>query len=451
MFLTSPEHETWHADVPKSSRKATAAGVALLAICSMGFGSWAAVAPLEGAVVASGRFVATGQNKQLQHLEGGIISEILVSEGEIVEAGQTLVRLDATDVGAKARRLEIRALRLAISRARLEAEIAGRDTFAIPASRKTALQSPEIEGILERQKVELIAGRKRLIAEEDVLKKEIAGLTQSILGYERQAEATQERLTYFQEELTAKQSLFDRALVRRSDLLQLKRAEASLHGEIGQVRSRIADSRERIARAEKQIVTLHSTAHQNAIEKLRSVETDLDDVEEQLRAARTALQRIEITAPVKGAIVKINRHTDGAVVAPGEVVLELLPLDAGLVIEARISPTEIAQVQVGQAANIRLSALNRRSTPIVSGKVTYLSADTIREGGSPARGGEGSGRESFVVRVQLDNSYRELIGHDFRPTPGMPADVYIKTEARTFFEYLMRPVFDSFSRAFREA
>lgn len=450
MILNSNELDNWHANVPKSSRNATHGGLALLAICVFGFGLWGGIAPIEGAIVTSGRFVANGQNKQLQHLEGGIVEAILVSEGQVVSVDQPLVRLDDTQVAARVRRLELRSNRLAISRARLEAQIDGRATLELPERLKPGQIDKQTAEMIDRQRVELNADNSRLTAEEDVLKKEISSLEKSIAGFEDQANSTQQRLVYFEEEIEAKQSLFERALVRRSDLLQLKRAESNLHGEMAQIRGRIADSRERVARAQKQIVSLRTVSRQKAIEELRRVETDLDDVDEQLNSARKALKRTVLTAPVKGVIVRINRHTNGAVVAPGEVILEILPLDAELVIEARVAPAEITQVQVGQAANVRLSALNRRSTPIVGGKVSYVSADAIGERPDLNGSSAGHSRDSFVVRVHLDGDYRMQIGEGFEPSPGMPADLYIKTKARTFFGYLMRPVFDSFSRAFRE-
>ena len=187
------------------------------------------------------------------------------------------------------------------------------------------------------------------------------------------------------------------------------------------------------------------------MEELRQTELDLDDVKEQIRATRDVVERTEIRAPVRGIVVKLNRHTPGGVVGPGDVILELLPVDDELVIEARVNPTDITHVKGGQDALVRLSALNQRLTPMIEGKVVYVSADTV-----PAQAPRGqsdteiSRRDTFIVRVRIDERDARAKIENFRSTPGMPADLYIKTGERTFFNYMMRPVFDSFSRAFRE-
>lgn len=451
MSYDSTDIDRWHRDVPKSSRAAVVAGFVLLAVFGFGFGTWAALAPLEGAVVAHGTFVATSQNKNVQHLEGGILRQVFVKEGDLVEAGQVLARFDDTNAYARLRRLELRAWRLVISRARLEAEIEGKGELAVPVALASTAETPEIAAMLSRQRIELAARRTKLAAEQDVLRKEIAGLQESIAGYKVQLAATNTRVTLFGEELAAKKQLYERELARKTDLLALQRAEVSLHGEIGQLTGRIADAQERIARAEQQITSLHSTAIQKAIEELRQAETEIDDIAEQIRAANDIVQRVDVRAPLRGAVVKINHHSVGGVVGPGEVILELLPVNDELVIEARISPSEVAQVKTGQQAHVRLTALKQRLTPIVAAEVVYLSPDTVAEATARPRGSEPPARrDTFVVRMKLDPADKFVRSSQAHITPGMPADVYIKTEERTFFEYILRPVFDSFSRAFRE-
>ena len=196
---------------------------------------------------------------------------------------------------------------------------------------------------------------------------------------------------------------------------------------------------------------MRSAAIQKAIEELRATETELDDVQEQARAAEDVVERIEVRAPVRGIVVKLHQHTPGGVIAAGAVILEMLPVNDELIIEARINPSEIWHVKAGQRALVKLSALNQRVTPMIEGKVIYLSADAIGQiNGSARTEREPQTRPSYVVRVRLDQRdvHRQI--RDFRPTPGMPADVFIKTGERTFFDYIMRPVLDSFARAFRE-
>jgi HlyD family type I secretion membrane fusion protein len=214
---------------------------------------------------------------------------------------------------------------------------------------------------------------------------------------------------------------------------------------------RIADSHERIARANQRIAHLHSAAMKEAVQTLRETETELDDVEEQIRAAQDVLERIEVRAPVRGIVVKRHFHTPGGVVAPGAVILELLPMEEELIIEAQVNPTDISHVAVGQPALARLSALNQRITPMIEAKVVYLSADALAQQAPLTKSGQDTRKEFYVVRVRLDEGDLRHRMDRFRPTPGMPADIYIKTEERTFFQYIMRPVLDSVSRAFRES
>lgn len=447
-----PSIDQWHRGVPTSVRLPTLLGMVILLVCVGGFGVWAAIAPLDGAVVVSGSFVATGQNKQVQHLEGGILRDILIKEGDLVESDQPLLRLDATAADAKLRRLVLRKYRLIIMKTRLEAELVPQAALQMPESLAAEAADPEVKAIFDRQVAELRARRDKQSTEEKVLRKEIAGLQESIGGYTAQAQSTKRRLALFAEELQDKQGLLARQLARKSEVLSVQRAEAALAGELGELTARTADARERISRAEQQIAQLHSAATQKAIEELRATETELDDVQEQIRGARDVVERIEVRAPVRGIVVKLHQHTPGGVIAAGAVILELLPVNNEVIIEARLNPSEIAHVKTGQPAFVRLSALNQRLTPMIEGKVIYLSADAVAAQFSARTKAEQEPpqRPSYVLRVRLDEQDVHSKIEAFRPTPGMPADVFIKTGERTFFDYIMRPVLDSFSRAFRE-
>lgn len=237
------------------------------------------------------------------------------------------------------------------------------------------------------------------------------------------------------------------------EVLALQRAEAGLVGDRGELMGRIADSQERIARARQRITQLRAEALQRTIEELRQTETQLDDVEGEIQAAQDVVARVDVRAPVSGVVVRLHFHTAGGVIGPGATILELLPLKDELQIEARLNPTDISYVHNGQSALARLTALNKRVTPMIAAKVVYLSADAVEtqqvaidraSAGLERRG------DSYVVRIKLDDEdVRQRIA-GFRPTPGMPADVYIKTGERSFLEYIMRPVMDTFARSFRE-
>ncbi len=451
MTVAPPNMDDWHRGVPTGMRRPLAAGALILLLCVGGFGAWSMIAPLEGAVVVSGTFVATGQNKHVQHLEGGILREVLAKEGDLVEANQPLLRLDSTGASSRLRRLELKSYRALVMKARLEAELKDKDSFEMPVELAADAADPEIRSIYDRQIVELSARRFKRLTEERVLRKEIAGLQESIAGYTAQAKSTTRRLDLFGEELKDKQQLLAQQLVRRTDILALQRSEAALTGELGELTARMADARERMARAEQQIAQLQSAAMQKSIEEMRATESELDDLQEQIRAARDVVDRTELRAPVRGIIVKLNQHTAGGVVGAGAVILELVPVNDELLIEARLNPSEIWHVKRGQDALVRLSALNQRLTPMVEGKVSYLSADAVATQYARTKAEQDvPQRPTYVVRVRLDEAVVRTKLLDFKPTPGMPADVFIKTGERTFFDYIMRPVWDSFSRAFRE-
>jgi membrane fusion protein, type I secretion system len=451
MLGAYPGMDAWQRDVPRDVRWPAIMGIAALSLGMLAFIAWAVFAPLDGAVVASGSFVATGQNKQVQHLEGGIIRDLLIGEGDLVEAGQTAVRLDETPAKAKLRRLVLRKYRLIAMQARLEAQMQSKDDFEMPAALAKQIDDPEVQTIFDRQKAELQARRAKRMDEEEVLRKEILGLQESIQGYLSQVGSVERRTTLFGEELRDKKSLLERQLTRKTDVIALERAQASLDGDRGELMARIADSKERIARAEQQVAQLRSAAMQKSIEELRETESELDDIQEQARAQQDVLERVDVRAPVRGIVVKLFHHARGAVVAPGSIILELLPVNDELIIESRVNPSDISHVKEGQDALVRLTALNQRITPVIAGKVIYVSADAVAEQ-EPQRQADSmtTGRHSFIVRVRLDERDAHSKIENFRPTPGMPADVYIKTGQRTFFEYMLRPVLDSFSRAFRE-
>ena len=443
----------WYRGVPLSAKWPIFTGLAILVVWLGCFGIWAGVAPLNSAVVAPGTFVATGQNKLVQHFEGGIIREIAVKEGDVVHANQVLVRMDDTAVNAKLRRLILKKYRLVAMKARLEAEMSSSETIETPAAFSESARDPEINAILERQRTELRARRTSLATDESVLRKQISGLEESIRGYQAQVQSTKDRIALFAEELRDKDSLLGQQLVRKSDVLAVRRSEAGLGGDLGEYLGRIADSKERIAQANEKIAQVHSTALRDAIKELRETETDLDDVEEQIRAAQDVVDRVDVRSPVRGIVVKQNFHTPGGVVSPGAVILELLPIGDERIIEAHVNPKDISHVSVGQEALVRLSALNQRITPMVGASVIYVSADALAEQvqvKTETRPDSDTRREFYVVRVRLDQDDILRRMPEFIPTPGMPADVYIKTGERTFFEYIMKPVFDSFSRAFRE-
>lgn len=421
-------------------------GIVVLATTVMGFGVWGSTAPIAGAVVTSGIFVATGQNKIVQHLEGGVIREIAVREGDVVDAGQLLILLDEVAPRAELRRLELRRLRLSATDFRLQAEMREESSITFPDDVLAAAGDPDVARMLESQRMTFDARRSNLETEIATITDGINALEQRIEGSKVQLQGVHQQMMFLDEEIDAKSYLLKSGLVRKPELLALQRAKANLQGEVGRLHGEIGDARERIARAREQIAGVRKTAIKTAVEQLHEVRAELNDVQERILAAKGVLNRVRITAPVRGVVVKMRYHTPGGVIESGKSIMEILPLQAELILEARVRPQDIDIVKHGQHAMVRLTALNKRITPMISGEVIYLSADALPDDKRSAQ----SPSDVYVVRIKLNAAEAANI-HGFTPTPGMPAEVYIKTTERTFLEYLMRPVRDTMARAFRES
>ncbi|HEV2560176.1 MAG TPA: HlyD family type I secretion periplasmic adaptor subunit [Microvirga sp.] len=446
-MTTKATRSEWYAEVPRSTRAPTLYGIAVTAVFLGGFGYWSGTAPIAGAVVASGVFVTTGSNKTVQHLEGGVIKDILVKEGDVVEAGQPVMLLDETAPRAELRRLDLRQARLLAIEARLQAEGRGDERLTLPAPLLTlAATDPAVSEIVAAQSQAFEARLTNLLSEVSTQRAGIDALEERLTGSRTQLQAVGRQLALIEEELETKSNLLKSGMIRRSEVLALQRAQANLQGETGRLMGEIGDTKERIARINEQILGIRNAAKKTAAEQLQEVQAELNDVRERIRSAAGVVDRITIAAPTKGVVVKLRYHSAGGVIEPGKAIMEIVPMREGLVVEARVRPQDIDDVTAGQSAAIRLSALSQRVTPMISGKVVYVSADALPDD----KVGPGPRSDVYVVRVALDEGEASSVKH-FEPTPGMPAEVYITTAERTFLEYLLQPLKDSMSRAFRES
>ena len=300
--------------------------------------------------------------------------------------------------------------------------------------------------IVESQQMAFTARRNNLNSDVKSIQESINALEERIRGSRVQLDAVHRQIILLDEEIATKDKLVQAGLVRKPELMVLQRQKANLEGEVGRIMGDIGDAKERIARAVEQINGVRKTAIKAAVEQMHEIRGELADVRERMLSAKGILDRIRVTAPVSGVVVKLRYHTRGGVVEAGKNIMELLPLKDELIIEARLRPQDIDSVKHGQMAMVRLTALNQRITPMVSGEVIYLSADTLADEKKSQQVGP---TDVYVVRVKLNGEEsRNIPG--FSPTPGMPAEVYIKTAERTFFQYIVRPIHDSMMRAFRE-
>lgn len=434
----------WYAEVPRSIWKQTTVGLVLLGVCFGGFGVWASTAPLAAAVIAQGSFVATGQNKILQHLEGGVIKEILVSEGDQVVENQPLVRLDETAAQAKKRELFLRRMRLDVTAARLTAQFENADALDITKLLNEHRADQDVWSILVSQQLNFKAQQHKLSSELSLLEQNTKALQFREIGYTRQGSATVRQLDLLKDELESKKGLMAKGLVRANEVKAIQRAIAEAEGQIGRLEAEVAETRAQMVKGQQEVLRAEGAYQEEALDQLQSIQSERDTVREQLREAENVLKRATINAPVSGTVVRIHYHTTGGVIESGKAILEILPAGVPLIIEAQIPRNDIDSVKLGQAATLRLIALNQRTTPVLKGKVFYISADALQDSKAGL-----AVHDVYLARISIEPGELARV-HGFSPTPGMPVEVMIQTAERTFFSYLAKPVTDSMSRAFSE-
>ncbi|MDL2407355.1 HlyD family type I secretion periplasmic adaptor subunit [Rhizobium calliandrae] len=433
----------WYSEVPRSIRLYSISGLAILFASFGGFGYWAATAPIASAVIAQGSFVATGNNKIIQHLEGGIIKDLMVSEGQVVQEGDILLTLDPTAALANDRALKLRRLRLETVVARLRAEAEGSQEFKVPDIVTAEADDPDVTSLIQSQVVVFHSKQSKLQEQLNLIEKNIRSLEYRTQGYQGQRQAFVTQLGLLTDEQDSKEKLAKEGVVRRTDLLAVQRAVADAMGELARIDAELNENEAQVAKYRQESIIAINTNKQAALDALETAESDLDSVREQVREAAGVLDRTVIRSPVSGTVIRSYYHTAGGVITTGKPIMEILPNNVPLIIEAQVLRTSIDQLREGEAATIRLSSLNRRTTPVLNGKVFYVSADSIEDNSGSTQ------RDVYVVRVQIPSAEIKRIP-GFKPVPGMPADILIQTSERTFFEYLSKPVVDSMSRAFRE-
>ncbi len=369
----------WYEGVPRSIKPYTKFGLVMVVVCFGGFGTWAATAPLAAAVIAPGSFVATGQNKVVQHLEGGIIKELLVREGDRVVEGDQLVRLDETAARANSQQLFFRQARLEAILARLHAVVRGEDRYQPPQIILDNLANPEIRAVNDSQSDNFDAAHAKYANELQMMQRNISALEFRRIGRNAQIAATRTQVGLLKDEYQAKYSLYKKGLMARSEVSVLERAVADGEGTISRLEAEIMEVNAQIEKFQKEIIQTKDTEKQAALDEIQSAEAELDTIREQIRQADSVLTRTVVKAPVSGTVVRMHYHTAGGVIETGKPIIEILPTGVPLIIEAQIPRMQIDEVKEGQEAHVRLSALNQRTTPVINGRVDYVSADAMTD------------------------------------------------------------------------
>jgi HlyD family type I secretion membrane fusion protein len=441
MRRTLEAFRNWRSDVATDVRRPARFGLGACAIAFGGGGLWAATAPLSGAVIAPGVVVATGQNRMVQHLEGGIIDEIQVREGDQVAAGDILVRLNRTAAEAAVERLRGQYLALRAAEARFKAEREGATALRFPSDVEAHAGAPKIAEMIASHGAEFDARRAEFDSAVAVIEQRIAALGEEIGGLEAQRKSALAQLALIEVEIADTQQLFRQGLAQKSRLLSLQRNAAKLDGDQGEFAARIARARQTIAEGRSEIVLKRKQHFEQAASKLTETQAQIADVEERLKAARDVASRVELRAPVNGIVIRRHHNTPGGVIKPGEPVVDILPADESLMVEARIKPEDADAVRPGRPAQLRLTALRQRVTPSLPGTVDYVSADRLVDPQQPAG--------YYLARIRIAGDLPAKVGK-LRPTPGMPVEVLVGTDARTALDYLLGPLTDSLTRAFTE-
>ena len=415
-------------------------GVVVLVLFLGGFGAWAMLAPLESAAIASGVLNVSGKRKTVQHLEGGIVGEILIEEGDVVAAGQTLIVLDDTRARTSFSRIEGQYRSAAALKARLEAERDGSAQVRYPEWLRQAAGEGETDDFVATQDRIFQARARSLDTRRAIYKQQIAQLREEVLGLEEEVEAQNREIDLLDEESNAIRALVKKGLEGKQRLLALERRKAQIEGGRALNKARIARVGQRIGETRLLIAEIEDLRTSEVVAELREVEARMSDLRERTSAARHVLSRTRITAPVAGTVVNLRVFTHGGVIGEGDELLDIVPADEELVIEARIEPTDIDTVYPDLPAQVRLTAFSHLTTPFLSGTVLQVSADRLVD----VRTGE----PYYEARVVLDPAQPALA--DLKLQPGMPAEVMILTGKRTTMDYLLKPIVTSFSRALRE-
>lgn len=419
-------------------------GMITLFILVGGLGAWAVKAQISGAIIASGK-IEVDQNRQVvQHPDGGVVNDILVEEGDVVEEGDILIRLDPTLLASELHIIEGQLFELIARRGRLEAERDSADSIEF---------EPELLDLAGTNEdvLDQINGQQRLFqARRDSIEKEIEQLgkrrnqiADQIIGIDAQMAAMDVQLDLIHQELTNQQSLLDKGLAQIAKVLNLQREEARLSGTVGELKAQRAQAEGRITEIDIEILKLGTQRREEAITRLRDLQFQELELAEQRRSLIERLSRLDIRAPVSGIVYGLQVFAKRSVIRPADPVLFLVPQDKPLVIMAQVEPIHIDEIFVNQDVTLRFSALDSRTTPELFGKVVKVSADAFQD--------ENTAFSYYRAEIELNEDEKTRLPEGTILIPGMPVEAFIQTADRTPMAYLIKPLADYFAKAFRES
>lgn len=426
-----------------SARLPMTFGLLAVVLLVGGFGTWAVLANIAGAIVSPGRIEVDRNRQVVQHLDGGVVEEILVDEGDTVEAGQVLIRLDDELLRPELLITEGQLYELMARRGRLEAEQDGLDQITFPPELiEAAATRPDVLTLMQGQSRQFAAKNETIERETEQLEKRRGQIVSQIVGIEAQQKALTRQLDLIQKRLDDLSPAVEDGLVQAGIFLDLQREAARLEGQVGELRAQKAQSEGRITEIDIEILKLGSQRREDATTRLRELQYQEIGLAEEARSMREKLARLDITAPVSGVVYGMQVHTPRSVIKPADPVLYLVPQDRPLVIAARIEPVNIDQVHVDQNVILRFSAFDQRQTPELTGIVRLVSADAFED--------EANQASFYRAEIELNEGEQEKLPEGTVLIPGMPVEAFIRTADRSPMAYLVKPLSDYFTKAFRE-
>jgi len=427
-----------------SARSPVIAGFTALFLLVGGFGTWAFKANISGAIIAGG-LIEVEQNRQIiQHPDGGVVSEILVTEGEFIEKGAPLIRLDPTLLKSELLVLESEIYEILARRGMLEAERDSTNEITFdPRLLEAARIIPEVKSQVEGQ-IRLFEARLDTQTREiEQLGKRALQITKQIEGIKAQEEAMHLQLELIEKELADQQSLLEKGLTQASRVLALQREQARQFGVVGELVASKADAAERITEIDIQVLKIGALKREEAISRLRDLEFRRRGLIENKNNLDERLSRLEIRSPVSGIVYDMKIFALRSVIQQAEALLYIVPQDRPLFIAARIPPIHIDKTFVGQEVVLRFSAFDSRTTPELKGRVTKISADAFIDKRSQA--------PFYKANIVLSNGEIDRLPEGLALIPGMPVEAFIQTDDRTPMAYFIKPLSDYFTKAFRES
>ena len=416
-------------------------GYLSIALVFGGFGVWAAFAPLDRAAVATGQVAVSGDHKVVQHLEGGIVREILVKETQQVKQGDLLFRLQPTEAQANTDILRKQMDALLAEEARIVAEQSNAASISFPDSVLARRDVPETAQAIADEQRQFVDHRAALLSQVNILNSQIAQQQQELAGRDRQRAALADQLASYTTEMNNVQPLVDKGYYPRNKFLELDRERARVEGELGEAQADVARLSHQVEETRLQIDQAQQKYQNDLSQQLDTTRGKLSELREKVRIAEDVLRRVDIRAERDGIVMNVKVHTVGEVVKPGDTLAEIVPVGEGVDVMAHVSPRDIESVAIGQRAEVRFPNFSSRKTPIILGTVQSVSADSKMD--------DNTKQPYYSARITIDYSTLppEVSNHIL---PGMQADVLISTGERTVLQYLVGPLMNALSKTFRE-